>query len=332
MKDNLLVTLADKNYILQARQLFSSVYWNAGWKGDYMLMAHDIDEKDLQWFRNKGFLIKECKTLYHGIMGYREYPATVLDKFYLFTKEFKKWEHVVFLDVDMIVRANIDKLTRTNSFSSPKTCINYFKYYFAQDKCPEREMLEKEYNLQRPAFNSGVISYNTQIINDHTFDELQALFYKYARICESDDPILNLYFYKQWTKIPVVYNVLIHMFGLKKFNNAIILHFSKPGNFREKNLRPWEEGNPYYHEWKSNLDKAEYIDLNTIQPAKKWNFFEIKFHSLFINLYIYVNIAYDVLKTLFYHMPDRLMGKTGTFIKRINPKLYYWLKNVKNGE
>ena len=68
-KENLLVTLADKNYIDQAKQLFSSVYWNAGWKGDYMLLAHEIPEKDLKWFRNKGILIKKCKPLYDKNIG-----------------------------------------------------------------------------------------------------------------------------------------------------------------------------------------------------------------------------------------------------------------------
>ncbi len=340
-KRNLLVTLADKNYILQARQLFSSVYWNAGWDGDYMLMAHDVAEEDLQWFRNKGFLIKECKNLYHGKMGYREYSTSVLDKFYLFTEEFKKWEHVVFLDGDMIVRANIDRLTRTNSFSSPKTCKDYFKYYFAKSEGPELAMLEKEYNLKRPAFNSGVMCYNTQIIKDHTFDDLLAVFYKYANICESDDAILNLYFYRQWTKIPMVFNVLVHNFGLKNYNNAIILHFNKPANFRDKNLRPWEEGNHYYNEWKANLDKAELMDLQKVQAGKKWGFFKINYYSLLLNLWIYLNIIIQKLQG-FYHdffknylkyrvrylflytiqTPGRIAGTIGQYIKKRNPGLY----------
>jgi hypothetical protein len=52
MASNLLVAIADANHIDQAKQLFSSVYFNAGWKGDYMLMAHEIPEKELLWFRD----------------------------------------------------------------------------------------------------------------------------------------------------------------------------------------------------------------------------------------------------------------------------------------
>ena len=63
MKKDLLVTLADSNYVDQAKQLFSSVYWNAGWRGDYMLLAYNIAERDLKWFRDKGILVKECKAV-----------------------------------------------------------------------------------------------------------------------------------------------------------------------------------------------------------------------------------------------------------------------------
>ena len=63
MKKDLLVTLADENFLDQAKQLFSSVYWNAGWKGDYMLLAHEIPESKLKWFRDKGILVKKCKSV-----------------------------------------------------------------------------------------------------------------------------------------------------------------------------------------------------------------------------------------------------------------------------
>ena len=83
MRNNLLVTLADKNYIDQAKQLFSSVYFNSGWKGDYMLLAHEIHEGELKWFRDKGILIKKCRPLYDK--GIAHLPPAMLDKFYLST-------------------------------------------------------------------------------------------------------------------------------------------------------------------------------------------------------------------------------------------------------
>ena len=109
-KKNLLVTLADKNYVKQAKQLFSGVYFNAGWKGDYMLLSHNIPEKELKWFRKKGILIKKCKP----VIKFKKvrYSETVVSKFYLFTTEFKKWRNIVYLDGDIIVNASLDRLTK----------------------------------------------------------------------------------------------------------------------------------------------------------------------------------------------------------------------------
>jgi hypothetical protein len=53
---HLLATLADEAFLDQARQLFSSVYWKARWRGDYLLLAHEIPEGKLAWFRERGIL------------------------------------------------------------------------------------------------------------------------------------------------------------------------------------------------------------------------------------------------------------------------------------
>jgi len=95
------VTLADKNYVKQAKQLFSSAYWNAGWKGDYMLLSHKVPEKELKWFRKKGILVKKCELFDKKDFEY--WPPTILIKFYLFSTEFKKWKNVIFLDADIFV-------------------------------------------------------------------------------------------------------------------------------------------------------------------------------------------------------------------------------------
>ena len=99
----LLVTLANESYLDQAKQLFSSVYFNAGWDGDYMLLAHDIPEEKLVWFRDKGILIKKCSPIvrdnYKGIVS-----QAAFSKFYLFETDMKKWEKIIFLDGDIIVK------------------------------------------------------------------------------------------------------------------------------------------------------------------------------------------------------------------------------------
>ncbi|HZL42655.1 MAG TPA: hypothetical protein VFD66_05190, partial [Verrucomicrobiae bacterium] len=79
------MTLADRNFLPQAKQLFSSVYWNAGWAGDYMLLAHEVPEDQLQWFQDKGILIRNVKPLFAREFGNERlmYPGIVTSKLHV---------------------------------------------------------------------------------------------------------------------------------------------------------------------------------------------------------------------------------------------------------
>ena len=180
MKKDLLVTLADGNYIEQAKQLFSSVYWNAGWQGDYMLLAYDIPEKDLKWFSDKGFLVKECAAILDKSNNYIGHaPLMTLSKFYLFTPEFKKWKNVVYLDGDIIVRGSLDALIQVKGFAAARIlniCRTVLQGQF-HDRNESNENLFKELenkcDLSRPAFNSGVMAYSTDIILEDDFQNIK---------------------------------------------------------------------------------------------------------------------------------------------------------------
>lgn len=339
VKHNLLVTLADKKFIRQAKQLFSSVYWNAGWEGDYMLLAHEIPEEELKWFRDKGILIKECTPLYYQDLS-KSFSSVVLDKFYLFTEEFKKWNNIVFLDSDIIVKAPLEKLTRIKSLAAARDiCFNNLCTQFSNHQI---DMDDNLYDLSVPAFNSGVMSFNTDIISPDTFSELIDLFKKY--ISESkfgEQLVLNLYFYKKWKKLPDVYNFCINYYGNKTQKKAysIIIHFARHNDFPLLG----DADNSYYQEWKTNLERAEFIDLNKIQKAKKWNIFKIKYYSLLLKVDLFLYIKRNKLKDFYFfrikpfafyikNSPSRIIGNMGAIIKKYNPDLYYKLKGKKKNK
>jgi len=359
MKENLLVTLADKNFIQQAKQLFSGVYWNAGWKGDYMLLAHEIPEKELKWFRDKGILIKKCKSLYKRSSGnyflshWKEYPSTLFDIFYLFTPEFKKWKNIVALEADIIIRASLDKLIKLKGFWATDLLDNAkLSAQFADNKIPE--IIKKEYNLDEPSFNPGVIAFSTDIINDNSFRDIKRLSDTYREISNGDEGIFNLFFYKKWKKLPFSYNVwpgrINLRFNIKRENvRGIVLHFV--GGTGKDNLKPWDKEDFFYKEWKSNLDKAELIDLNNIPKGKKINSFRIFLYSSYMHIKPYLSINFSLngfyhfyfkikkiiiqalflIKKLFHflkYLPDRFIGKFGIFLKKHNPNLYTKLKNI----
>lgn len=330
MKKSLLVTLADENYIDQAKQLFSSIYFNAGWKGDYMLLAHEIPEDELKWFRDKGILIKECKPFYNK-KAY-SLPVTVLSKCYLFTPEFKKWKNIIYLDGDIIVRASLNELAKINGLAArhggklSKQFIKPNPGFFYNQPTRIFDELKKNYNLSEHGFNAGVMAFNTDVIKEGTFFELKKLFDLYGKISTlGEQTILNLLFYKKFIPLPYVYNCWVkHMMRFRNIKpekiKGIILHFMS-------GEKAWSQKNPFYNEWKNNLNKADLIDLNKIPPPREsWTREDIEkycqyLHKRFI-LYFYRYIIWKI--SIFI---DRLLGLIGIFLKNNFPKLYFILKN-----
>jgi lipopolysaccharide biosynthesis glycosyltransferase len=347
MKRNLLVTLADQNYINQAKQLFSSVYFNAGWEGDYMLFAHEIPEEELKWFTDKGILIKKCASLLtEAEIGNR--PVTVLSKFYLFTPEFKKWQNIVYLDADIIVRASLNELTNIRGLAVHR-CDNFGRQFVK----PRSMLLDTEswkinmklfdelkrnYDLREEGLNSGVMAFSSDIIEEDTFAKLKRLSELYGKISKyGEQPILNLFFYKKFTLLPsgFVYNFLDINYMLRSCNiepdkiMGIILHFNSPS-------KPWLPKIPFYKEWETNLSRADLIDLKKVLPPREsWTGEEIAKYFLYLrkrfNLHfhrhIFWRISCFVDKIL--ELIDTNLGLAGIFLKKHYPKLYFRLRKIK---
>ncbi|MCB9358779.1 hypothetical protein H6503_02515 [Candidatus Woesearchaeota archaeon] len=313
MKNAVLVTLADKNYIDQAKQLFSSVYHYSGWKGNYLLLAYDIPESKLKWFRNKGIIIKKVKP--HKNDKFKDWPSTILCKFELFNTYFKKWQHVVFLDGDIIVKASLDRVLGVSGIGAISD-LNHNMWWQFKNKRYNGiyKTLINNMDMSKKSFNVGVLSINTDIIKKETYSTMLELYSRYRKIVRyPEQAIMNIYFHKNWKRLPAVYNTFILPKALwfsKLHNDGIILHMiMRP--------KPWESKTLYSEEWKYNLDIADEIDLNHRLPAKDiWNEKRVKKVSAMLeNRYFIFEI-------------DRIIGKVGIAVKKISPNLYKALKKI----
>ena len=255
MKSGLFVTLADEKYVEQAKQLFSSVYWNAGWSGDYMLLSHRIKEEDLQWFRRKGILVRKCKPLFKGSPG--GMSAVLTSKFHLFRPEFKRWSNIIYCDADAIVRGSLDSCKRIGGFCSVRDYVPRLGGHLVAEESIEKRGLDRnscgdllreigeEYDLRRPAFCAGFFAFNTDIIGDHTFHELVQMMKRYHYVSEHGDQlVMNLFFYGNWRQLPPVYNMQLlnedNRWWLRPDHmRGIILHFITED-------KPWTERNYFY--------------------------------------------------------------------------------------
>lgn len=325
MKKDLLVTLADENYIKPAKQLFSSVYHNGGWEGDYMLLGYKIPDKGLKWFADKGILVKQCDPVpYTENLNTKRAPI-VFNKIYLFSTEFRKWKNVVFLDADIIVRSSLEKLTHIKGFAAPNATGLEFKKQFLETEQNAYEKLTRNYRLIGKAFNTGIFAFSTDIIEEDSFLKFTDLIKLYGNLCiYGEEPILNLFFYKKWTELPLIYNLYPHHVqsrcNLKPHQiKSIIFHFVAANKLWYK---PWDKRSPFYKEWHENFLKAELINLKTRPRARtRWT-----------KLEIYRYILYIKLRTAIYYMCPKAIGVLGIFLKKHNPNLYFKLKKILNNK
>jgi len=306
MAKNILVTLADKNYLKQAKQLFSSAYFNAAWKGDMMLLTNDISNEEALWFIKRNILIKRYESLCDYPIGYLKKSSVLTGKFFLFQEYFKNWERVIFLDSDIIVRSPIDFLLKIKGFGAVKDVdshplrLQFTKEEFLDAKGREllRE-LESKYFLEKPSFNSGVMVFTTDIINRDSFDKIKSIFEKYHVIHQvGDQPTLNLYFYNKWEKMPIVFNIYASRIGISygkikpKRLNGIIMHI-----FGRGDDKPWSENNPFYNEWVSSFKKADNIFFEGVERgAPRWSVFKIYFYSFYLTARGFISRKYNFLK------------------------------------
>ncbi len=318
MKKEVLVTLADKRFVSQAKQLFSSVYWNSGWQGDYLLLSHGIPEKDLVWFRKKGIIVKDCLSLTSKKVGSAGHPGIVLDKFYLFTPYFKRWKTVTFLDADIIVRGSLNGLTKPRKFSAPLASGIDFKKEFTNYRSSLFHQLKSSYPIRGIAFNTGVFSFPTSIISPSTFQELIDLFKKYNDVCMyGEEPLFNLHFLGKWRLLSSLYNRYpVDALSVQEARvyPAIIIHFVAP-------CKPWKPESFFNEEWTYNLERAELIDLSHRPgPTQSWFLLKIyltEFKILF--RYLVKNYRFFI---------DHKLGVFGKRLKRSFPTFYFPLKRI----
>ncbi len=321
----LLVTLADGKYVDQAKQLFSSAYYNAGWKGDMMLLAYHVNSQDQQWFIDRGILIYECSEIPITAHLPGRWPRIVFQKLNLFKEEFKKWQHVVFFDSDIIIRDNIDKLAEVDTFSAVLASLPILKSWFIgqtqawlEGKLGVLHEIYNTYDVYKPAFNSGMFAFPTSIITADLFDDLCRFQDRYCSLSTyAEESALNLSF-NTWNKLSDVYNLDPYRILVANDTAAdvkgVVLHFVHD--------KPWKESNIFYKEWKENLAKAERIvDIGQAPIRPRLSNDDIKRME--------DNIADRKKRTVFrepslgfYGTIKRGVGLLGLACKRFTPGLY----------
>lgn len=333
MFDSVLVTLADRKFVSQAKQVFSSVYHNTGWEGDYLLLSHGIPKGELEWFSSREIKIFDCESLTDHNIGI--WPPTVISKFYMFTEGFKDWRKVVYLDGDVTAEASLGELGNPDGFRAVPD-VHHIpvrgQFQKASKTSTDHDLgdmhtsLEELYDLNALSFNCGVFSFSTDVIKNDTFQLLLDLFTEYRDILRfPEQAIMNLHFLNEWSQIPIVYNNYYTRlrqpwrFGTIPFD-GICNHF-----IHEK---PWMVKDDYFYpKWKRNLDRAGYIDTQKrLPPTRIWSDEQIiektaMVEKLMVHRSLTTRIGDGIMIDL-----ERTAGIVGRTIRKISPSLYSMIK------
>ena len=153
---------------------------------------------------NREISAKIDKTNTHcGKFGYKLFQY---HKYHLFTPFFKQWRYVFYIDCGAKIYNNIWPILQT---ATPNTLLAHsdaFPTYTWKLSCQfiNTEELSKIWDLKTDYFQSTIMLFDTNIIEDDTFQQLYELTEKYPVSTTNDQGILNLYYIcikQKWKQI-----------------------------------------------------------------------------------------------------------------------------------
>lgn len=326
-KKKVLVTLCDESHVDMAKALFSSAYFKGGWDGDYLLLAHQVPEEKLQWFKGKGIAVWQCQPLSAPSKIKSRWKPVFLSKLYIFKEEIKKWDNVVYLDADCMVKESIRTLGKVKGFKARKVLQTF-----------GRRNLDSGIKTEL-RFNTGVLAFSTDIVKQDTFFNLERLIPTVkdearggSQIIIMDEIILARYFKDQWKNFSLTYHIIpdqMEEFSIASHHRLKGVVFHHVATF-PSSVKPWDKNSYFYLEWKSNFNRADEVDVSNPRKPGKLSSAKILFYNIWA--YHFWFMSFFKSKEALLAM-DRLAGKTGLLIKRINPNFYHLLKKyLKNAK
>ena len=267
----LLATLADRNFVEPAKQLFASAFHHGAWPGDYLLLAHDLSKAETAWFSQRGISVHPCPALVEGTVG--GLPPVLTSKLHLFGPDFRSRPAIVYLDSDSIVQRPIGALSEVDGFASVVDWNPVLRLQMASRRELERRgappqageharRLRSSYDLNAPAFCAGFFAFRPGALEADTFERLLEAILRLREVSRFGDQLaLNLHFHRRWQALPGSSNLLLHgaqapwPVRRRDWAQARILHLTGPA-------KPWLPDSPHHPEWSRNRVCADATDFH----------------------------------------------------------------------
>jgi hypothetical protein len=223
MTDNCIVLMCNRPYLEKAKYTISQLRNIGKYNDDIVLLIGEdlkdeiihIDNVIIKYFpefdRTSIIEILRKKPISDG----RELSKVFQwQKIHIFDVYFKQWKRCMYIDAGMNIFNNIQKmldLDCTNKLLAHSDAYPTYewrlKVQFDSIQFPELyEELYRTYDLEIDYFQSGILYYDTNIIEDNTKDELIKLSKKYIISKTNEQGIMNIYFNcikKIWQQIKI---------------------------------------------------------------------------------------------------------------------------------
>lgn len=319
---NALVLVSDSFYLEYTKQVFYSARKYGNWTGDLVLMVCDVKEEELKWFRERGIIILNPEpVIQYQVNGW---PRVVFHKLYLVHPMMKKWDKLVYMDSDIMILRDINRLTRYKTFAAG---VENGKLDIRGQLLHEEDLTEKgkqliselktNYNLKRVALNVGVMVFDTRHNSRELFEKGKNLLFKYEPVLRfPEQALFNLLFYRNWKRLPHVYNDYTFYFFKEDIEKSphlqLMKRHSKVLHFIGLN-KPWHQDCYFHEDWKSNMERVD--ELNRVEPEGE-------------NPSKLTDIRRAIYR-FFRKLPMLIAHSTwlaGQQLQRISPKMYHLLK------
>lgn len=263
---NILVLVSDENYLEYTKQVFYSAHRFGNWQGEYGLFVHNVPEHKLEWFRDRGIHIFSPPPLVdHDVNGW---PPIVFHKCYLVHPMMKKWEKVVYMDADIMIMRDINRLAEYSNFAARRENgnLDIRGQLLFDDELDQKGLdilagLKKRYNLKRVALNVGVMVFETAYNSQALFERSVEILQKYERVMRfPEQALFNFLYYKKWRALPAVYNDYTFFFFTRDVERTPHLQrqkrHSKVLHFIGLN-KPWHPDCYFHSDWKERMAQAD---------------------------------------------------------------------------
>lgn len=212
MSDNCIILMCNKPYLNKVINTINQIRTIGKYFDDVVLLIGD-DLKDEKIFLDKNVIIKYFPDFNRDNIinilknkpisdGREIIKVFQWHKMHIFDAYFKQWKKCLYIDAGMYIFNPIDKIINldcTNKIIAHSDAYPTYewklKVQFDSIQFPELyKELTSNYNLDIDYFQSGILLYDTDIIEENTKNDIIELSNKYINSRTNEQGIMNIYF------------------------------------------------------------------------------------------------------------------------------------------